>query len=209
MGRGLGLGLGFGLWLMDLLVQMLSCHPSMPGVFGTFSTGAKKVWHRGVNVFARFLPPYLFRVFTMHRGKGKGKQAARARLITAVTTEVLAQAAARRRAHAQQCQQRRREAMRLVIDLNPGHSSPPSDSDAEALENNFRSGPSPMGPTAPKNPFNSHARKHSKDTPFPDMPRIVATAAGLLCIFCAHATGSQSGKGWARCSKAPARICGC
>ena len=184
--------MGSGLELMDFLDQILSCHPSMPGVFGTFSTGAKKVWHRGVNVFASFWPPCLFRVFTMHKGKGKDKKAARACMITAVTTEVLAQAAAQRRAHAQQCQQRRREAMRLVIAFNPGHSPPPSDSDEDALETDLRSGINAMGPTAPKNPFNSHAWKDSKDAPFPDMPWIVVTAAGLLCIFCAHATAVKS-----------------
>ena len=33
-------------------------HPSVPGVFGTFSPGAEKVWPRGVNVFASFSPPF-------------------------------------------------------------------------------------------------------------------------------------------------------
>ena len=82
----------------------------------------------------------------------KGKQK-RIEFVREVAAEVSAlQAAERRRAADERAQLRK--GPRVIVNLDPGNSPPPSDSDEAELLENFRAGQDPFAPGAGRSPFN-------------------------------------------------------
>lgn len=64
--------------------------------------------------------------------------------------------------------------------------------EAELLDSE-RAGSSPLGPSVPRLPFNAVCWRSSKAAPWPEMPWVVGTVLGLLCLICA---GVSAGANW-------------
>ena len=136
----------------------------------------------------------------------KGKQK-RIEFVREVAAEVSAlQAAERRRAADERAQLRK--GPRVIVNLDPGNSPPPSDSDEAELLENFRAGQDPFAPGAGRSPFNVSQWRQGKVPLWAEMPWIVPTTLGLMCLICAGVTAVKTGCKWSEGTACPSKIKG-